>query len=41
MISAEKRASAPDPVPLRERLRALLDFYGIREQRLARLLGEL
>jgi SAM-dependent methyltransferase len=41
MISAQKRAVAPDPVPLRERLRALLDFYGVREQRLARLLGEL
>jgi len=41
MISAEKRAAAPDPAPPRERLRALLDFYGIREQRLARLLGEL
>jgi SAM-dependent methyltransferase len=41
MIAAQKRATAPDPGPLRERLRALLDFYGIREQRLARLLGEL
>jgi SAM-dependent methyltransferase len=41
MISAQKRAAAPDPGPLRARLRALLDFYGIREQRLARLLGEL
>jgi len=41
MISAQKRAAAPDPAPLRQRLRALLDFHGIREQRLARLLGEL
>jgi SAM-dependent methyltransferase len=41
MISAQKRVSAPDPAPLRERLRALLDFYGVREQRLARLLGEI
>ena len=41
MISAQKRNSASDPAPLRQRLRALLDFYGIREQRLARLLREL
>jgi SAM-dependent methyltransferase len=41
MIAAQKRAVAADPAPLRERLRVLLDFYGIREQRLARLLGEL
>jgi SAM-dependent methyltransferase len=41
MIAAQKRPAAPEPAPLRERLRALLDFYGIREQRLARLLGEL
>ena len=41
MIAAQKRAAAPDPAPLRERLRALLDFYGVREQRLARLLREL
>jgi hypothetical protein len=41
MIAAQKRPAASDPAPRRERLRALLDFYGIREQRLARLLGEL
>jgi Methyltransferase domain len=41
MIAAHRRARPLDPEPLRERLRELLDFYGIREQRLARLLGEL
>jgi len=41
MISAQKRTTGPDPGPPRARLRALLDFYGIREQRLARLLGEI
>ena len=41
MIAGQKRVVAPDAAPLRERLRALLDLYGIREQRLARLLGEL
>ncbi len=41
MIAAQKRQSPVDPAPLRERLRDLLAFYGIREQRLARLLGEL
>jgi hypothetical protein len=39
MLAAQKRAQAPDPAPLRARLRELLDFYGIREQRLATLLG--
>lgn len=41
MIAAHRRPQPLDPAPLRERLRALLDFYGIREQRLARKLGEL
>jgi SAM-dependent methyltransferase len=41
MLAAHRRAQPLDAEPLRERLRALLDFYGIREQRLARLLGEL
>ncbi|HEX8312279.1 MAG TPA: SAM-dependent methyltransferase [Chthoniobacteraceae bacterium] len=41
MISAQRRATPVDPAPARARLRELLDFYGIREQRLARLLGEL
>ena len=40
MLAAHRRASPPDPAPLRERLRELLAFYGIREQRLARLLAE-
>ena len=39
MIAAHRRALPPDPAPLRERLRELLAFYGIREQRLARLLA--
>ena len=38
MIAAQRRAQPPDPAPLRERLRELLAFYGIREQHLARLL---
>jgi SAM-dependent methyltransferase len=41
MIAAQRRAHPIDPEPLRARLRGLLDFYGLREQRLARLLGEL
>ena len=40
MIAAHKRTEPHDPAPLRARLRELLAFYGIREQRLARLLGE-
>ncbi len=40
MIAAHRRPHPLDPAPLRERLRALLDFYGIREQHLARKLGE-
>ncbi len=40
MIAAQRRARPLDPEPLRARLRDLLAFYGIREQRLARLLGE-
>jgi SAM-dependent methyltransferase len=39
MLAAQKRTQAPDAAPLRARLRELLDFYGIREQRLATLLG--
>jgi SAM-dependent methyltransferase len=41
MIAAHRRTRPLDPEPLRTRMRELLDFYGIREQRLARLLGEL
>ncbi len=40
MIAAHRRPQPPDPAPLRARLRELLDFYGIREQHLAQLLGE-
>lgn len=40
IISAQRRAEQIDPAPARQRLAALLDFYGIREQRLASLLGE-
>jgi hypothetical protein len=41
MIAAHRRERPRDPGPLREKLHALLESYGIREQRLARLLGEL
>ena len=41
MIAAQRRAQPPDSAPLRERLRELLAFHGIREQHLARKLGEL
>ena len=38
MIAAHRRAQPSPAEPLQERLRELLAFYGIREQRLARLL---
>jgi len=41
MIAAHKRVRPRDAGPLRERLHELLRFYDIREQRLARSLGEL
>ena len=41
MIAAHRRAPPRDPAPLRAQLRELMDFHGLREQRLARLLGEL
>jgi SAM-dependent methyltransferase len=41
MLAAHRRPQPLDPGPMRERLRGLLDFYSIREQRLARLLGDL
>lgn len=41
MLAAHRRPQSIDPALLRERLRALLDFYGIREQRFAKLLAEL
>jgi SAM-dependent methyltransferase len=40
MIAAQKRATPPDPTPLRTRLRELCAFYGITGQHLMRLLGE-
>jgi len=40
MLAAVRRAQPLDPAPLREQWRALMEFYGLREQRLAMLLGE-
>ena len=40
MIAAQRRAQPLDPAPMRARLRELLAFHGIREQRLAKKLGE-
>ena len=40
MLAAHRREQPVDPEPLRTRFRALCDFYGVREQRLASLLGE-
>lgn len=41
MIAAHRRVQPLEPAPLRERFRALLDFYGLRTQHLAHRLGEL
>jgi hypothetical protein len=41
MISAQRLDQPPKPEPLRSQLRELLAFHGVREQRLARLLGEI
>ncbi|MEA3208149.1 MAG: hypothetical protein QOE70_1206 [Chthoniobacter sp.] len=41
MIAAHRRVQPLATEPLRARLRELLGFYGLREQRLARLFGEL
>ena len=41
MISAQRRAQPLDPAPMRARLHELLAFHQIREQRLAKKLGEL
>jgi SAM-dependent methyltransferase len=41
MIAAHRLVQPRDPAHFREQFRAILDFHGIREQRLARLLGEL
>ena len=40
MLAAQRRAQPVDVAPLREQWRALMNFYGLREQRLATLLGE-
>ena len=40
MLAAHRRTQLIDAEPLRARFRALGEFYGIREQRLAQLLGE-
>ncbi|EDY22207.1 conserved hypothetical protein [Chthoniobacter flavus Ellin428] len=40
MIAAQRRQQPVDVAPLRTQWRALMDFYGLREQRLAKLLGE-
>ena len=41
MIAAQRRSHRADPGPLRKQFRELMQAYGIREQRLAGLLGEL
>lgn len=41
MISAQRLEQPPDPAPLRAQLRELLAFHGLREQRLAKSLGEI
>jgi hypothetical protein len=41
MIAAQRRSRPADPGPLRKQFRELIQAHGIREQRLARLLGEL
>jgi len=40
MLAAHRRSQPVDTEPLRDRFRELCEFYGIREQRLATLLGE-
>jgi len=40
MIAAHRRPQPVDPEPLRTRLREIFGQYGIKEQRLAKLLGE-
>lgn len=41
MISAQRLDNPPNPEPLRAQLRELFAFHGLREQRLAKLLGEI
>jgi hypothetical protein len=40
MLAAHRRTQPKDVAPLRVQLKALMEFYGLREQRLAKLLGE-
>jgi hypothetical protein len=40
MLTAQRRALPVDATPLRAEWKALMDFYGLRAQRLAKLLGE-
>jgi len=40
MLAAHRRTQPVEAAPLRAQWRALMDFYGLREQRLATLLGE-
>jgi len=39
LLTAQRRPTPGDAAPLRARLRELMDFYGLREQRLVKLLG--
>jgi hypothetical protein len=38
LLTAQRRTTPHDPEPLRVRLRELMNFYGLREQRLVALL---
>jgi SAM-dependent methyltransferase len=40
MLAAQRRAQPVDAAPLRAEWKALMEFYGLREQGLAKLLGE-
>ncbi len=40
MFAAARRTQPVDAMPLRAQWRALMDFYGLRQQHLATLLGE-
>jgi hypothetical protein len=40
MLAAQRRVQPVDMAPLRGQYRALMEFYGLREQRLAKLLRE-
>ena len=40
LVVGQRRAQPLDPAPLRAQLHDLMNFYGIHQQRLAKLLGE-